>query len=242
MAFAADFWQNVVIFADVFLVEQLAHFVPGVGLLPIEFIRDLVSATNFIARTPAAFFYHTHILKYMRATQLLNMYRNKKIEKEFASANKMTNKRKTILQDRNVGAGHSLGGVVVQLAGPQLKIPAVAFSAPGTVYMSRKFGVSADATEGFVTNMVVSNDLIPLIGTVNGEVHNVLCEHDGSLICHSVQLSFWRLMTKCGLMRKVFDVDVSYKRRQSQMVLFLHQMNSWLESIIGMKLSFEKFV
>ena len=281
MSFAADFWQNIIVFADVFLIEQLANFVPCVGLVPIEFIRDLVSATNFIARPPDAFYYHVHLHKYMRAVQLLYDAHDEVTAAVGANAGTSTttitieapdDDQETLLRENDpvavaapatavtttttttttpsksvhvrgrsdyVCAGHSLGGVGCQLASPSLKIPAIAFSAPGSLLMSRKFNLGSEATEAFVTNVVVTNDIIPLIGTLNGEVHNVLCEHGSSLICHSVQLTFWRTMQHCDVMRRKFgDLAMTYQMEQSEMVKQLHRLNRFVERIVGFKLHF----
>lgn len=221
LTLASDFWQNGIIFSDVFLIEQLANIVPGVGLLPIEFVRDLVAATNFIAKVPPELYWHIHLQRYVRAVQLLCVHRGTLDQQTFA----MT--------------AHSLGGVVSQAAGPPLKIPVVAFSAPGTVYMSRKFGVSAEATEAYVTNVVVSNDLIPLIGTVNGEVHNINCEHSSSLLCHAIQLSFWRVMHHCDSSRRLFsNVEATYNITPSNIAQKLDALNKKVEAFLGFTLEF----
>jgi hypothetical protein len=179
--FASDFWQNVLVFADVFLFQQLSYVVPFVGFLQPDSVSDLLAAANvFTRRLTETYYYHTQVVNYLRALHLLGG-----------------------AADRYAVTGHSLGGVVAQLAGVATVTPTIVFSSPGVRLMRGKFDLPPDLTESLITNVVASNDPVPLIGQLNGEVHHIRCEYGSALLCHMVELQLWRQLEMCYAFRAV---------------------------------------
>ncbi|KNC56511.1 uncharacterized protein AMSG_11532 [Thecamonas trahens ATCC 50062] len=95
--------------------------------------------------------------------------------------------------------GHSLGGALAKIVGARHALPAVAFSSPGIVLSRLKFGVSAAAINAAVTNVVPSNDMIPLVDLQGGVVVNVGCSSPSPGKCHEVERTLCEINAVCGL-------------------------------------------
>jgi pimeloyl-ACP methyl ester carboxylesterase len=196
-SFARDFLQNILIFSEVFLFEMGAMLVPGAGLLPESLIRDLirvgslmdVAVLDFDTRRRRHHYYHA-VEDYIRAWRAADDGAHK--------------------NDHIIVAGHSLGGVVAQIVGARMRVPAVAFSSPGIALMDRKFGIDSDAIDAYITNVVVSNDFIPSIGKLGGSVNHIQCEHRRVGVCHSMELQTIRLWSMCPAYRSIITVNGSY--------------------------------
>jgi lipase ATG15 len=196
-SFARDFLQNILIFSEVFLFEMSSMLVPGAGLLPESFVRDLIRIGSmmdvalFDCDTRRRRHHYSHAVEdYISAWRETDggVHRNEAV----------------------VITGHSLGGVIAQIVGARMRIPAVAFSSPGIVLMDRKFGIDPDAIDAYITNVVVSNDFIPSIGKLGGSVNHIQCEHRRVGVCHSMELQTIRLWSMCPAYRSVIAVNGSY--------------------------------
>jgi len=80
--------------------------------------------------------------------------------------------------------------------GAKFQKPAIAFSAPGTVYSRRKLGVSLENINRFATNIIPARDLVPKMDKQGGLIQNIFCSQSIA-DCHSLRATISELSTKC---------------------------------------------
>jgi hypothetical protein len=215
--FARDFLQNVLVFSEVFLFQVISLLVPGAGLLPESMVKDLirigslmdVGVFEFDQRRKRHHYYHA-VEAYVNAFTLLQRHKFRQEHPPNATDEKAEARHGAGGKEKIVLTGHSLGGVVAQIVGSRLRIPAVAFSAPGIALMERKFGIEQHAIDAYITNVVASNDFLATLGKLGGSVNHIQCEHQRAEVCHSSELQTIRLWTMCPQYRALVAVNGSY--------------------------------
>ena len=93
--------------------------------------------------------------------------------------------------------GHSMGGGLAKIIGSRKNLPSVAFSSPGAVYSSKKFGYSLDDEQRFAVSVVDENDVVTWIDRHGGLVQYIKCNAGGFKQCHSIANTYCQLMTSC---------------------------------------------
>lgn len=189
-----DFLQNFLIFGETAIFQILAAVVPFGGFLSDRVKADVFA---FSSRVSATLFGENVDLPHPESS-----YFHLQLESYIA--------QHVAKDDRLVLTGHSLGGVVSQIVAARKRVPALAFSSPGIGLMYKKFGVSPDSIDAYTSNVVASNDIIPLIDRLSGTVHHIQCEHTRAQICHSIELHTIRMWSMCSSYRSLVLVNGSY--------------------------------
>lgn len=105
--------------------------------------------------------------------------------------------------DYFVLTGHSLGGGFAQIAAARLTLPAVVWSAPGTVYSAKRFGIEVQALKQNVVSVMPDHDAVPRVDLQGGMLQLIECRlKDGTegnaMKCHSLLKTACEVWRVCG--------------------------------------------
>lgn len=103
-----------------------------------------------------------------------------------------------VLKTRNaVIVGHSLGGGLAGIIGSKHKRTVVTFSAPGIVYISKKFGLTIEDANRIAMNIKPNNDIVTSIDLSGGSTQQIDCKLN-FLDCHRLTNTIKTLIQSCG--------------------------------------------
>mmetsp|Transcript_90084 Transcript_90084/g.250234 ORF Transcript_90084/g.250234 Transcript_90084/m.250234 type:complete len:203 (+) Transcript_90084:3-611(+) len=105
--------------------------------------------------------------------------------------------------DSVVLTGHSLGGGLAEIAASQCRVPAVVFSAPGNLFLTKAFDIPKPEVYRNVIGIVPDDDIVPAVDEHMDMVQHIKCiERDGSprssLACHQLKNTLCELWRMCG--------------------------------------------
>lgn len=99
--------------------------------------------------------------------------------------------------------GHSLGGAIAQIIASQLALDALAFSSPGTVFISLMFNLSRQRAQRLV-NVVPDHDLVPKVDQHYSTTQKIRCTNrdgtaeEGDFSCHKLDNTACEMWRVCG--------------------------------------------
>ncbi|EAN99169.1 hypothetical protein TcCL_NonESM02366 [Trypanosoma cruzi] len=197
-----DFLIDVNLFFEVVLYHLLSNIIPGAVILPSELIADLIR----LASLPAAKNRESETWETLVSSRNTNLrvcennnYRRDyfaDVYNHLAFVGSRPNPPKHVLL-----TGHSLGGAVASVIGSRMGIHAVGFSAPGISLSRKKFGIDLESIHKFVTRVISSHDIFPMIGGSGGEEHHVECLAKTRELCHAMEFLVGTLWRSCGSIR-----------------------------------------
>mmetsp|Transcript_122201 Transcript_122201/g.211284 ORF Transcript_122201/g.211284 Transcript_122201/m.211284 type:complete len:761 (+) Transcript_122201:2-2284(+) len=109
---------------------------------------------------------------------------------------------------KKVLTGHSLGGLYAVIAGVQLGVETLVFSAPGVQLMQQAFGIADPSVMNRYSVLVPQTDPVPQVDIHLGNVHNIGCkattppyfimDRKLNVACHSITRTLCELQRSCG--------------------------------------------
>jgi len=111
--------------------------------------------------------------------------------------------RRDYPHDNIILTGHSLGGGLAEITAAQLQVPAVVFSAPGNLFLTRAYSIPKPEVYRNVIGIVPDDDIVPAIDEHVDLIQRIQCiQPDGSprssLECHKLQITLCELWRMCG--------------------------------------------
>jgi len=102
-----------------------------------------------------------------------------------------------------VVTGHSLGGAIAEIVADRLALPALVWSAPGTMYSQRFFSISEERTQRDVVVIEPEFDPVPRVDKQKGVVQGIQCWSIGHQVpslgeCHKIAKSACEVWRVCG--------------------------------------------
>lgn len=199
-----DLLMDVNLYFETVLYQFVISNVPGSIATPTNLVEDLIGLSSFpVERSIAKW----DSLPRLAETRLPDCQTNNYRRDFFAD---VTN-HLTFIGSRNQTSqilltGHSMGGSIAAIVGSQMHIQTVSFGSPGILLARKKFNISVESFHRYVTTVVSSNDLFPLIGRQGGEVHHMVCLSTTKETCHAMEFMIGTLWRSCSSIRERFPL------------------------------------
>lgn len=201
-----DFLIDVNLFFETVIYQFAASNIPGAVFTPQNLIEDLIRIAS-IPPDELPTFETWDALSLKKHASLpkchLNNYRRDfymDVNNHLAFIATRGNSSRVLL------TGHSLGGALAAIVGSQMHIQAVSFGSPGILASRKKFHLTAESIHKYVTTIVSSNDVFPLVGRQGGEIHHVLCLSSMKEACHALEFLIGTLWRSCSSIRERFPL------------------------------------
>ncbi|KAG5468188.1 hypothetical protein LSCM1_02164 [Leishmania martiniquensis] len=201
-----DFLFNTNIFFEVVLYQLMTTLIPGTVVVPKDLIVDLLRTASLPADSYGDV-YETWAELTRSGNHNLRRCQQNNFRRDFFAdlynhiayiGSRPTRPRQLVL------TGHSLGGAVAAIVAAQMRVKAVAFSAPGIALARKKFNLPLRSINENVMSVVSSNDIVPAVGEHGGEVHHVECLAATRELCHAMEFMIGTLWRSCSSVRSRF--------------------------------------
>ncbi|KAG5467786.1 hypothetical protein LSCM4_00870 [Leishmania orientalis] len=201
-----DFLFNTNIFFEVVLYQLMTTLIPGTVVVPKDLIVDLLRTASLPADSYGDV-YETWAELTRSGNHSLRLCQQNNFGRDFFAdlynhiayvGSRPTHPRQLVL------TGHSLGGAVAAIVAAQMRVKAVAFSAPGIALARKKFNLPLRSINENIMTVVSSNDIVPAIGEHGGEVHHVECLAATRELCHAMEFMIGSLWRSCSSVRSRF--------------------------------------
>jgi len=111
--------------------------------------------------------------------------------------------RERFKEHRIILTGHSLGGGLAEIVGAQLDVPAVVFSAPGNVFLTKALSIPKPMVYKNIIGVMPDDDVVPSIDDHADMVQHIQCiDYRGEprqfLECHGMLVTLCELYRVCG--------------------------------------------
>ncbi|CAJ1014852.1 putative Lipase (class 3) [Leishmania shawi] len=201
-----DFLFNTNIFFEVVLYQLMTTLLPGTVVVPKDLIVDLLRTASLPADSYGDV-YETWAELTRSGNHSLRRCQQNNFRRDFFAdlynhiayvGSRPTHPRHLVL------TGHSLGGAVAAIVAAQMRVKAVAFSAPGIALARKKFSLPLRSINENIMSVVSSNDIVPSVGEHGGEVHHVECLAATRELCHAMEFMIGSLWRSCSSVRARF--------------------------------------
>lgn len=195
-----DFLMDVNLYFETILYQFVICNLPGSIATPTNLVEDLIRLSTFpFERTVAKW----DSLPRLNDTSLPECQNNNYRRDFFADVvNHLTFIGSRRERSQILLTGHSMGGSIAAIVGSQMNIQTVSFGSPGILLARKKFNISVEAINKYVTTIVSSNDLFPSIGRQGGEVHHMVCLSTTKETCHAMEFMLGTLWRSCSSIRE----------------------------------------
>jgi len=175
----ADVYYDTDLYATIKVLQAFNFLAPVLAVVPREMVQWVIYHVRRIGPRGG---YET---SWDSVIESINRYKSKYPDAHF------------------VITGHSLGGGIGEVVSARMGIPGLLFSAPGSRYSSRVFGVSEEQMQRNAVVVIPDNDVVPRVDMHDGTVQNIQCKKkDGSaelsLLCHSLAKTSCEMWRSCG--------------------------------------------
>ncbi|CAC9537321.1 conserved hypothetical protein [Leishmania infantum JPCM5] len=201
-----DFLFNTNVFFEVVLYQLMTTMIPGTVVVPKDLIVDLLRTASLPADSYGDV-YETWAELTRSGNHSLRRCQQNNFRRDFFAdlynhiayvGSRPTHPRHLLL------TGHSLGGAVAAIVAAQMRVKAVAFSAPGIALARKKFNLPLRSINENIMTVVSSNDIVPAVGEHGGELHHVECLAATRELCHAMEFMIGSLWRSCSSVRSRF--------------------------------------
>ncbi|GET92202.1 hypothetical protein, conserved [Leishmania tarentolae] len=201
-----DFLFNTNVFFEVVLYQLMTALIPGTVVVPKDLIVDLLRTASLPADSYGDV-YETWKELTMSGNHSMRRCQQNNFRRDFFAdlynhiayvGSRPTHPRHLLL------TGHSLGGAVAAIVAAQMRVKAVAFSAPGIALARKKFNLPLRSINENIMTVVSSNDVVPAVGEHGGELHHIECLAATRELCHAMEFMIGSLWRSCSTVRSRF--------------------------------------